>query len=164
MKLYTLWSLLLIQIVFAPAIFGQQKLSKVFSPDNTIISKDILQKRDIRQYFDGGAFRCGMLASKGECDYKKIREVIWQCWNEKSLCYLTITVSGVDSGGIEHIFVESNLKKELIISRRTRTYHAIIKRQNRLHNLPKVYSIEWSKNGEETLILKNKSGKVIGEY
>jgi signal peptidase I len=165
MKLFTIFSLVLIQLVFASVIFGQQKLSKFFSPDNTIIPKDILQKRDIAQYFDGGAFRCGIIVSNGDCDYKKLREVIWQYWNEKLLCYLTISDSSVDASRFEHIFIESNKKNVQIISRRVENSHVIPEYREPLHNLPKVYSVEWSKNKvKKILVFKNRRGKVIDEY
>lgn len=145
--------------------FGQIKLNKVFSPDNSTISKKITQKRIITEYFDGGAFRCGSLNRKGECDIKKFREIIWQCWNEKTLCYLKMTGQGVDMSSVEHIFIEPNKENQWTIVRRNEIFHFVPELRKPLHNLPLAYSVDWKeKDGEKVLLLKNKFGKVIDEY
>jgi hypothetical protein len=147
------------------AIFGQKEMSKVFSPDNSIISKSVFQKRDITQYFDGGNFRCGLSSSESECDYKKIREAIWQCWTEKTLCYLTISAVGVDSSYDQHIFIEPNKNNQWQVVRRVENGHTMRQFRKPIHDLPRVYFLEWRKNKDEkVLIFKNKLGKVIEEF
>jgi hypothetical protein len=139
------------------SLFGQKEMSKVFSPDSSIISKSVLQKRDITQYFDGGNFRCGLFGSESGCDYKKIREVIWRCWTEKTLCYLTIGASSVDSPYNEHIFIEPNKNNQWQVIRRSESGHSIPQYRQSIHDLPRVYYLEWRKNkNEKVLIFKNK--------
>ncbi len=143
------------------SIFGQTEVSKVFSPDNSIISKSVLQKRDITQYFDRGNFRCGLFGYESECDYKKIREVIWRCWTKKTLCYLTIGASSIDSSYNEHIFIEPNKNNQWQVIRRSESPQY---RQS-IHNLPRVYYLEWRENkNEKVLIFKNKFRKIIEEF
>lgn len=158
-------NILLLSLIFSVPILGQYKLPKVTSTDKSIISKTIIQKRDIRQYYDGGAFRCGGFSPKNQCDYEKLRKIIWQCWSEKTLCYSTISWNGVDAGGIEYIFIEPNKKNQWLIIRRSRNWHAVLKVSNKLQNLPLIYSVDWSeKDGKKILLLKDNLGAVIGEY
>jgi len=152
----------LIAITFLNPVFGQKPQSKVFSPDNTIISKSIIQKREITKYFDSGAFRCGFFSTEGECDYEKIRNIIWQCWNEKILCYLTISSSSVDASRTEHIFIEPNKRNQWLVVRRAENSHTIPKFRKPIHDLPIVHSVTWRKDkSEQILIFKNKFGRII---
>jgi hypothetical protein len=155
----------LIVIIFFSSAFGQNLKSKVFSPDNVNISTSIFQKREITKYLDGGAFRCGFSSLKGECDYEKIRKVIWQCWSEKTLCYLTIRLSGIDAGLDQYIFIEPNKNNRWLVVRREENYHAMRQYRKPIHNLPTVYSLEWRKDkDEQVLVFKNRLGKVIEEF
>ena len=153
----------LIVIIFPASAIGQKVKSKVFLPDD--YSRSVIQKRDISKYFDGGAFRCGFSGLKGECDYEEIRKVIWQCWSEKTLCYLTISWSGIDSARTEHVFVEPDQNNQWLIARRAQNSHAVIIVRKSLQDLPKAYSVEWRDDkNEKVLIFKNKLGKVIDEF
>lgn len=141
--------------------------SKVFSPDNTLIPKSIIQSRRIDDYSDGGAFRCGIFGNSNECDYRKIRQFIWKCWTEKTLGYTTINFTTVDAFSTEHIFIERNRANQWQIVRRMQRSHALLK-INKIEDLPVAVSIERTEDKKQkdewTLTLKNKFGKVVGEY
>lgn len=156
---------LLLSLIFLIPIFGQYKLPKVTSTEKSTIPKTVIQKRIITDYFDGGNFRCGHITRKGECDYQKLREIIWQCWNEKTLCYLRITNQGVDAGSKEYIFVEPNKKNQWTVIRRKEYWSAITPTKRPFEKLPIVFSLDWEERTlEKNLILKDNFGIVIGEY
>lgn len=155
----------LVVIISFSSAFGQKQTIKVFSPDNALVSKNIIQKREITKYIDGGAFRCGFYSYKGDCDYEKVRKIIWQCWTEKTLCYLTITWLGVDASRTEHIFIEPNKNNQWLVVRRDKRSHAVLQLKKTIYDLPKAYSVEWSTDKNERILLfKNKFGKVIQEF
>ncbi|HRH44204.1 MAG TPA: hypothetical protein PKY82_21405 [Pyrinomonadaceae bacterium] len=155
----------LLSIIVSVSILGQRKLPKITSTDKSIISKAVIQNRTIKDYFDGGSFRCGNITRKGECDYQKLREIIWQCWNEKTLCYLRITHQGVDSGSKEYIFVEPNKKNQWTVIRRKEYWFVITGTKISVEDLPIVYSLDWEERTlEKKMILKDNLGMVIGEY
>lgn len=158
-----LFSVVFLTVIFSGSGFGQK--IKVSPLDTSLVPKIITQNRNLTKYFDGGTFRCGYHSSGNECDYKQLRNVIWQCWSEKTKCYLTIESSSVDAGEIEHIFIEPGKNNKWLIIRRTensRTNHRLGKS---LQNLPLVYFVEWRKSdSEQILIFKNKMGKAIEEF
>jgi hypothetical protein len=166
MKFYIEVSIIyLAAIIFTIPIFGQESKSKVFSPDNSLISKSIVQKRNINEYFDGGAFRCGFSGSENECNYEEVRKVVWQCSKEKTRCYLTISSSSADAGITEHIFIEPNKNNKWLIVRRTEKHRTLSQIKKSVNDLPKVYFIEWQmKDREQILIFKNQLGKVIEKF
>ena len=166
MKIHTKFLLsCLFLIIFKGFVLGQELRLEVFPADKFLISKSIIQSRDLNKYFDGGAFRCGFFGSESECNYEKIRRVIWQCWNEKTRCYLTINSSSVDASKTEHIFIEPNKNNKWLVVRRNEAYHALIKTRKPINDLPKIYSVEWQmKDEEKILVFKNRFGKKIDEF
>jgi hypothetical protein len=86
-------------------------------------------------------------------------------WTEKILCYLTISASGVDSSYDEHIFIEPNKNNQWQIIRRSKSGHSISQYRQPIHDLPRVYYLEWRKNKKDkVLIFKNKFKKIIEEF
>ena len=159
-------NIFLLSLIFSVPILGQHKLPKIVSVDNSITPKAIIQKRIITKYFYGGTFSCKKIGTiEVKCDYQKFLEIIWQCWNEKTLCYLKLIHSGVDGGAVEHIFIEPNKKNQWLVVRRKEYWSALYKSKRPIENLPIVYSVDWSeRDGEKILLLKDNFGKVIAEY
>jgi hypothetical protein len=167
-RLLRIFSVLFVFSIFSVSCFSQENSSKAGLGDNSVISKTIVQHRDISKYDDGGVFSCGILFSEGNCDYKKLRNTIWGCWIKKQRCFLILSSPSVDSGVSEYIFVEPNRTKKWTVVRRELGYHAVAsdpEYEEKFFELPVVYSLSWSKKkGTKFLLFKNKKGKVVDKY
>lgn len=95
---------LLFVITCSNFVFGQSRKTK-------LSNADFLQERDLTKYAQEH-FWCGGFRKSDECNKEKMADFVWECWKNKTLCYLTISLNGVDSFYTKHLFVEPNKKNQ----------------------------------------------------
>jgi hypothetical protein len=75
-----------------------------------LTNADLVQRRDLKLYNDGGHFDCRDLALSDtvprNCDLPKARDFIWKHWQQKRRGYIRVTFDSVDTMSTSHIFVE----------------------------------------------------------
>lgn len=160
---------------------NKQKKRDSFNKQNSIeffwekgvglTTSDIAQKLDMHQYTQGGHIDCCQYGSADslslKCDMKNVRNFIWQQWTEKRRGYITISGDSVDYQGTQHIFIEPDDKDNWQIISINVRFQAISKPPffiDKAIYMTSVNRVENnSENNEWTLILKDKSGKVVWE-
>lgn len=133
-----------------------------------LISKDILEKRDISLYDQGGHFDCHGWdkGPKDICDQKKVRDFIWQHWTDKKRGYIRITYGSVDARSTSHIFIEPNEKGEWYIAWRIARWHSIPGHGQRVDDILDLNAVKRfeskTHNADDWWIgIKGKDGKVV---
>lgn len=123
---------------------------------------DFLQGRDLTKYSQEH-FWCGGFRKSDDCNKEKMTNFVWECWNKKTLCYLTVSFNGVDSFYTKHFFIEPNKNNQWIILGYGQLSQPLNKPQVQL--LPTAYFLELEEDkGEKILIFKNKQKKIIEKF
>ena len=120
-----------------------------------VTSKDVAQKRDLTRYEDGGHFFCGGRfggASMGpseleECDRVRIRNFIWNHWQNKTMGYVVFTGNSVDAVSTSHIFIEPDKNGKWHVAWR------IVRHHGEIDDLPEIVQIEKRKQRSDSFIL-----------
>ena len=146
---------------------GKETKAEVISQGYELTTSNIAEKRNLSLYEAGGHFNCrdwiGRENSKDvNCDFSKIRDFIWQHWQNKQRGYIRITFDSVDAVSSSHIFVEP--KKD-------GTWHIawrIVRHNNIITDIPDIVALEQAKpkksdeeGGTFVLVFKNVEGDEI---
>lgn len=163
--------LLLGAILFLPLCVQAQeirttKTEVTATETGELTSRDILQKRDISRYDQGGHFDCHGWTKepKDVCDEKRVRDFIWQHWTDKKPGYIRITYGSVDARSTSHIFIEPNDKNEWHISWRIARWHVLPGGSNIVHDilgLVTVERLEGKNNEDGSIVIKRRSGEIV---
>jgi len=125
--------------------------------NDELITKNLLQNRDLSLYLQGGHFGWKENQSKNE---KTVRDFIWQCWNEKKRGYIRITYNSLEGMiSTSHIFIEPKENENW------RVIWRIVRSENVIDDVPEINTVERVENkpkkGEWALIFIHETGKVL---
>lgn len=132
--------------------------------------KNLTESRNLSEYEDGGNFDCRDFGDIDKlsipCDSEKLKEFIWQHWNEKKKGYVRVSGDSVDAGATTHYFIEPNEKNAWIVKIKIVRWSAIIKEKNPVQTFLPIVSIEKIENkpNKFTLLCKDDKGKVVTEF
>lgn len=135
----------------------ETKAEVITLKNDELVTKDILQNRDLSLYLQGGHFGWKDNQSKKE---KTVRDFIWQCWNEKKHGYICITYQSLEGFlSTSHIFIEPKENGDW------RMIWRIVRSENLINDVPEITAVERVENkpkkGEWALILKDETGKTL---
>lgn len=136
------------------------KADVIFLKNDELVTKDILQNRDLSLYLQGGHFGWKEYSDKKD---KAVRDFIRQCWNEKRRGYIRVSYNSLE--GIistSHIFIEP---KE---SNNWRVIWRIVRSENVIDDIDEITAVERIENkpekGEWALIFKNEADRVLQKF
>jgi hypothetical protein len=122
-RLLTSNYLVLVGIIafFSVAVNGQKPSVRDRDPvkinkKGEITNRAILKNYAKFHYEDGGSFRCVIVlyamrpGDEDPCKENRIRDFIWEHYIAKKRGYVRVNYVGVDTGAIEHIFIEPDIR------------------------------------------------------
>lgn len=137
---------------------GKETKAEVISQGYELTTSNIAEKRSLSVYDAGGHFNCREYAKDVNCDFSKIRDFIWQHWQNKQRGYIRVTFDSVDAVSSSHIFIEPD---------KSGTWH-IAWHNHVLTDIPEIIFLEQAKpektetdGGKFILVFKNNEGDEI---
>jgi hypothetical protein len=149
---------------------GKSTKADIIVQAGALTTATIIQERNLALYDDGGHSNCraGMVRFRSEnasdfssenCSISKVRDFLWQHWQEKKRGYVRISFDSVDAVSTSHIFVEPDQNG------RWHVVWRIVRHSEEITDLPDIISIERAKHkrtdyrgGSYILVFRNDEG------
>lgn len=130
---------------------GKSTKSAIIVQEGALTTATITQERNLALYDDGGHSNCrgGLVQFHGEndsdfsskkCIIPKVRDFLWQHWQEKKRGYVRISFDTVDAVSTSHIFVEPDPNG------RWHVVWRIVRHSEEITDLPDIISVERAKH------------------
>jgi hypothetical protein len=117
---------------------GKTTKAEVISKDSELTTANIAQDRNLSLYDDGRHFNCYLIyeGDDPECSIPKIRDFIWQHWQNKRRGYIRFTFGSIDAVSTSHIFIEPNVQGVWHIAWR------IVRHSGEITDMPDIRSLK----------------------
>lgn len=144
----------------------ESKVKVIWDKKVGLTTNNIAEGRDMTVYDDGGHFDCGQKfgASMGDgglekCDGARIRDFVWNHWQNKAKGYIVITGNSVDAVSTSHIFIEPGKGQKWHVAWR------IVRHFGEIDDMPDIIKVERAKSIKETdpdiLIFRDREGDQV---
>ena len=139
---------------------GKETKAKIISEKGELTTSDIAQERGLSLYDSGGHFNCRSWIPaqddpKPNCDIPKVRDFIWQHWENKQRAYIRITFDSVDAVSTSHIFIEPDQNGKWHVAWR------IVRHLGEITDIPDIRSIKQRRATREDFECNCKPGTMI---
>ena len=141
-----------------------------FSPLAQIPQSEIIQKRDLSRYDDGGKFLAALHSAIEPSQMEELRNFILEHWKNHRRGYVRVNFAGVDNLEESHIFIEPNDAGNWRFISRTIHHQAVIPPPPlQLRDLPEIAAVERAKRSKDywlpggyVLVFRHKDGTEVG--
>jgi hypothetical protein len=149
---------------------GKSTKAAIIVQNGQLTTAAIAQGRDLSLYDDGGHANCraGMVRFQGEsaadfnsenCRILKVRDFIWEHWQNKRKGYIRISFDSVDAVSTSHIFVEPDQNGKWHVAWR------IVRHFGEITDITDIISVERAEpkrtdrgGGSYVLVFKDRDG------
>ncbi len=150
--------------ITAPELSKTPKVStdpnlKITKIAGEITNDDIFQGRDISLYEKTDTSKC----NNYKCIERKMRNFIWEHWNNKKRGYIKHKLQGIDVSYTEHIFIEPDSQENWRVVWKIEHYQISDTVDKSIKEFIGINSIERVKGNEE-LIFKNDNGETVRTF